>query len=95
MKIISEEIKPVKYEMRDIIKKILQVLREDQNLDFGPRLQSSITSRKTLQEQINSKKQLLNKSKETYLELEQKLKQVKNSNDNLREELLESLGSEL
>jgi len=95
MKIISEETKPVKYEMRDIVKKILQVLREDQNLNFGPRLKSSINSRKTLQETIQSKKQLLKKSKETYSELEQKLQQVKKSNDNLREELLESLGSEL
>jgi hypothetical protein len=95
MRIISEQTNPVTYEMRDIVKKILQVLKEDQSLDFGPRLNSTLTNKKTIQEAISSKKQLLKKSKETYDELKGKLHDLKKSNDNIREELLESLGSEL
>lgn len=95
MRIISEQDNPITYELRDVVKKILQVLREDQSLNFGPRLDSSVKSKKTLQEAIASKKQLLKKSSETYAELSQKLNNLKQSNDALREELLESLGSEL
>ena len=95
MQILSESKVQVKYEMRDVIKKILQILREDKNLDYGPRLKSSVVTKKSIQENIKSKKQLLRKSKETYAELSQRLDLLKKSNDNLREELLESLGSEL
>ena len=93
MRILSEQDNPITYDMREIVKKILQVLREDQNLDFGPRLQSTSGSRKSIKETIASKKQLLKKSNETIKELEGKLASTKNSNDNLREELLERLGS--
>lgn len=95
MEIISESNAQVNYDMRDVIKKILQVLREDKNLDFGPRLKSSVVTKKSIQETIASKKQLLKKSKETYAELSQRLELLKKSNDSLREQLLESLGSEL
>ena len=95
MQIISESNAQVNYDMRDVIKKILQILREDKNLDFGPRLKSSVVTKKSIQETITSKKQLLKKSKETYAELSQRLELLKKSNDSLREELLESLGSEL
>ena len=83
------------YELRDIVKKILQVCREDQSLAFGPRLQSSIITKKSLKETIASKRTLLKKSKETLAELNNKLERLKSSNDTMREELLESLGSEL
>lgn len=95
MQIISESKSQVNYDMRDVIKKILQILREDKNLDFGPRIKSSVVTKKSIQETIKSKKQLLKKSKETYAELSQRLDLLKKSNDSLREELLESLGSEL
>jgi septal ring factor EnvC (AmiA/AmiB activator) len=81
--------------MRDIVKKILQVLKEDQSLDFGPRLKSSVVNKKTIQDAIKSKRQLIKKSQETYADLERKLHDLKKANDNIREELLESLGSEL
>lgn len=95
MRIIREDNTEITYEMRDIIKKILQVLKEDQSLDFGPRLNSASVTKKTLQETISSKKQLLKKSQETYLDLQQKLDVIKKSNDSLREKLLKDLGSEL
>jgi hypothetical protein len=95
MRILREQEDPITYEMRDIIKKILQVLKEDQNLGFGPRLQTATESKKKIKEIIVSKQRLLIKSRETLQELESKLKLTKRSNDNLREELLESLGSEL
>lgn len=95
MRIIRESKKPVTYEMRDIISKILQALKEDQSLNFGPRLKSSSSSQKHLKEAISSKKQLLKKSKDTLDDLNSELRELKQQNDNLREELLENLGSEL
>jgi septal ring factor EnvC (AmiA/AmiB activator) len=93
MRILSEQDNPITYDMREIVKKILQVLREDQNLDFGPRLQNSSGSRKSIRQTISSKKQLLKKSNETINELAEKLASTKTANDDLREELLERLGS--
>jgi cell shape-determining protein MreC len=93
MRILSEQDTPISYDMREIVRKILQVLREDQNLDFGPRLDASSGSTKSIRETIKSKKQLLKKSLETMKDLEGKLASTKTSNDNLREELLEQLGS--
>lgn len=93
MRILSEQDKPITYDMREIVKKILQVLREDQNLDFGPRLQSSSGSHKSIKQTIASKKQLLKKSLETIKDLEGNLASTKQSNDDLREDLLERLGS--
>ena len=95
MRIIRESEKPIIYDMREIVAKILQVLKEDQSLDFGPRLKSTTTSKKNLQEIISSKNQLLKKSQETLSDLNKQMLVLKRSNDNLREELLESLGSEL
>jgi hypothetical protein len=95
MQIISENTEQVKYDMREIVKKILQIVREDRNLDFGPRLKSSVLTSKSLKETIASKKTLLKKSQETYIELSKKLEKLKASNDSLRGELLESLGSEI
>lgn len=95
MKILCEQEKPVTYDMRDIVKKILDVLKEDRTLNFGPRLNSATQSRKDIQSSITSKKQLLKKSKETLTDLEEKLVTLKEANDSLRERLLEELGSEL
>jgi septal ring factor EnvC (AmiA/AmiB activator) len=95
MRIVREESKSITYDMREIVSKILQVLKEDQSLSFGPRLKSSTASKKNLQETISSKKQLLKKSQETFSELNEQLLELKQKNDNLREELLEGLGSEL
>jgi len=95
MKILCEQEKPIVYDMRDIVKKILDVLKEDQTLNFGPRLTSAEKNQKTIKETISSKKQLLKKSKETLKDLESKLETLKVSNDKLREKLLEELGSEL
>ena len=95
MRIISEQDNPITYDMREIVKKILQVLREDQNLDFGPRLDSSGGSQKSITQTISSKKQLLKKSLETITELKGKLATTKRSNDTLREKLLERLGSSI
>lgn len=95
MRILSEQDNPITYDMREIVKKILQVLREDQSLDFGPRLDSSGGSRKSISQTISSKKQLLKKSLETIKELEGKLATTKQSNDTLRETLLERLGSSI
>ena len=95
MRIISEQDNPITYDMREIVKKILQVLREDQNLDFGPRLDATGGSRKSISQTISSKKQLLKKSLETITELKGKLAVTKQSNDTLRENLLERLGSSI
>ena len=95
MRIVRDESKPITYDMHEIVSKILQVLKEDQSLDFGPRLKSSTTSKKTLKEIIASKSKLLKKSKETFSDLEQQLSELKQTNDNIREKLLEGLGSEL
>jgi hypothetical protein len=95
LRIISEQDKPIDYDVREIVKMIIQVLREDQNLDFGPRLKASRISKKSIKESIEGKQQLLKKSKETLDDLKTSLAQLKVSNDSLREELLESLGSEL
>jgi septal ring factor EnvC (AmiA/AmiB activator) len=95
MRIISEQDNPITYDMRDVVTKILQVLKEDQSLNFGPRLNATATTKKTIEATIASKRQLLKKSKETLNELEVKLAETKESNDTLREELLESLGSQL
>lgn len=95
MRIVKEESKPIIYDMREIVSKILQTLKEDRSLDFGPRLKSSTTTKKNLQEIISSKSKLLKKSKETLIDLNTQLRELKQSNDNMREELLEGLGSEL
>lgn len=95
MKIICEQEKKITYDMRDVIKKILDVLKEDQSLNFGPRLNSSAQTTKDLEKSISSKRILLKKSQETLLDLKGKLNVLKDSNDRLREKLLKELGSEL
>ena len=95
MRIIRESENKVTYDIKEVVSKILQILKEDQSLDFGPRLTSANASRKNLKETIASKKQLLKKSKETLNGLKTQLQDLKQKNDNLREELLEGLGSEL
>ena len=95
MRIILEGEENIVYDMKDIIRKILYVLKEDQSLNFGPRMKSSKLTKKNLEESIAKKRQLLEKSGQTLHDLKNKLAEMKNSDDNLRAELLEQLGSEL
>jgi len=95
MRIVREDSKPIRYDMREIVTKILQVLKEDRSLNFGPQLKSSSVTRKSLQEAISSKSKLLEKSEETLNDLQEQLIQLKEANDNIREELLEGLGSQI
>jgi septal ring factor EnvC (AmiA/AmiB activator) len=95
MRIVREDSKPIRYDMREIVTKILEVLKEDRSLNFGPQLKSSSITRKSLQEAISSKSKLLEKSTETLSTLQDQLTELKESNDNIREELLEELGSEI
>lgn len=95
MRIIKDSEEPIVYDMKEIIRKMLYVLKEDRNLNFGPRMKSSKTTKKDLEETISKKQQLLEKSAQTQSEIQQKISELKSSNDNLRAELLEQLGSEL
>jgi SMC interacting uncharacterized protein involved in chromosome segregation len=95
MRIILEGEENIVYDMKDVIRKILYVLKEDQSLNFGPRMKSSKLTKKNLEESIAKKRQLLEKSGQTLHDLKSKLTEMKNSDDNLRAELLEQLGSEL
>jgi len=95
MRIVRDDSKPIRYDMREIVTKILEVLKEDRSLNFGPQLKSSVETRKNLQGIISSKKKLQEKSTETLSTLQQQLIELKESNDNIREELLEGLGSEI
>jgi hypothetical protein len=95
MRIITESESEIVYDMKEIVRKILQVLKEDQSLNFGPRMKSSKTTKKSLEESISKKKQLLDRSMKTHAEMEKKLEEMKKSNDSLRAQLLEQLGSEI
>jgi len=95
MRIIPESENHISYNMKEIIRKILYILKEDQSLNFGPRLKSPKITKKSLRESIASKQALLKKSVKTQEELKVKLEEAKEANDNIREGLLESLGSEL
>ena len=95
MRIIRESEEPIVYDMKEIIRKILHVIKEDRSLNFGPRIKSSRTTKKDLEETISKKQSLLKKSGQTLSEMQQKISEMQSSNDDLRAELLEQLGSEL
>lgn len=95
MRIILEGEEKIVYDMKNIIRKMLYVLKEDQSLNFGPRMKSSQLTKESLQESVKRKKQLLEKSRKTLDEMQEKISEMKTANDNFRAELLEQLGSEL
>lgn len=95
MRIVYQNEPNIVYDFKEIVRQILYTLKEDQSLNFGPRLKSSKTTKKTLKDTITKQIQLLNKSTDTLQDLKQTVLDLKIKNDALREQLLEALGSEL
>lgn len=95
MRIVYQDESIINYDFKEIVRQILYTLKEDQNLNFGPRLKSSKTTKKELRETVIKQTQLLSKSTETLQDLKHKIIELKTKNDALREQLLEALGSEL
>ncbi len=96
MKIEYPEKKPSMKEMLpQIVERIFAVCKTDSNFPLKSKMTSVDDTLSLIQRQINKQDKLLLQSKNLNTNLVSRLTNLRNSNQELRDRLLESLGSEL
>ncbi len=96
MKIEYPEKKPSTKEMLpQIVERIFAVCKTDSNFPLKSKMTSVDDTLSSIQRQINKQDKFLLQSKSLNTNLISRLTNLRNSNQELRDRLLESLGSEL
>jgi len=78
-----------------ILNRIFSICKQDPSFQLKEELLISEETMESLQQKINRKKSLLEKSKSIQQDLQKRNEKLQNSNDELKATLLESLGSEI
>jgi septal ring factor EnvC (AmiA/AmiB activator) len=86
---ISKEMLP------HIVERIFAICKTDRNFPLKQKMNSIDDQIKRLQQKINKQENLLLQSKQLNNNILSRLSNLKNSNQELRDKLLESLGSDL
>ena len=96
MKIEYPEKKNITKEMLpQIVERIFAICKTDSNFPLKQKMNNIDEQIKNLQQRINKQEKLLLQSKQLNSNILSRLSNLKNSNQELRDKLLESLGSEL